>query len=125
MNSKLQNTCSKKALIIKFCITILTTFIILSISCITLGIMKKAEYEEYARTVENPNITTVIGPLLLNGPAFTFLIALIVSIISKIFIKKNQQMRKIICFVPLYVCLLTIPTWFLIFKICNVFNITF
>lgn len=125
MNSKPQNTSNQKTGIVKFCITILIIFIILSISCITLGLMKKKEYEEYARTVENANITTVIGPLFLNGPAVTFAIAVIVAITSKMFMKKDLQMRKVICFAPVYVLLLTVPTWFFILKICNIFNITF
>jgi magnesium-transporting ATPase (P-type) len=97
--------------ILKFIIALFITFLILTLFCITQGLLKIREYEEYALNIENANITTVIGPLIFTGPFYVFCISLIISFVSRFFKQIDTQTKKILKYVPLYVIILIIPTW--------------
>lgn len=100
----------RKAYLINFLILILL-FITITILCITEGWLKLSEYEEYARTVENPNITTVMGPVLLIGPAYTFLGTLSISFIMKFIKHIDWRIKGVLKKLPIFVTLFTIPAW--------------
>lgn len=100
----------RKAYLINFSILILL-FITITILCITEGWLKLSEYEEYARTVENPNITTVMGPVLLIGPAYTFLGTLSISFIMKFIKHIDWRIKEVLKKLPIFVTLFTIPAW--------------
>ena len=78
-------TSKRNRIIIIFCI-LLTLFITIIILTITEGFMKREEIEEYAITVENANITTVLGPLMFTGSTYTFIETCFISF-ATIFIK--------------------------------------
>lgn len=100
----------RKAYLINFSILILL-LITITILCITEGWLKLSEYEEYARTVENPNITTIMGPVLLIGPAYTFLGTLSISFIMKFIKHIDWRIKGVLKKLPIFVTLFTIPAW--------------
>ena len=100
----------RKAYLINFSILILL-FITITTLCITEGWLKLSEYEEYARTVENSNITTIMGPVLLIGPAYTFLGTLSISFIMKFIKHIDWRIKGVLKKLPIFVTLFTIPAW--------------
>ena len=101
-------TSKRNRIIIIFCI-LLTLFIAIIILTITEGFMKREEIEEYAITVENANITTVLGPLMFTGSTYTFIGTCFISF-ATIFIKNmNLTVKKMLKLSPIFVILFTLP----------------
>ena len=113
---------NKKINLIRFLI-VLTQFIILTALCITEGFLKVDEYAEYARTVENANITTVLGQMMFTGPVYAFIGAIVIYIASKFIKKINPQIKKTLQFLPIGVMLLTLPALLLSSYIVEIFNL--
>ena len=91
---------------------LITLFIVMIILNITEGFLKIDEHEQYAATVENANITTVMGPVLFIGATYTFMGTCVISF-AFIFIKKIDSTIKIVIqLLPLFTISFTIPALF-------------
>lgn len=102
---------------------LLNTFIIITFLTITEGFLKIEEHTEYVTNIENANIAMMIGIVMFLGSTYTFLVASVISIIT-VFIKKiDSKIRKTILFLPLFVCIFTLPACFWANYIVQKFNL--
>lgn len=112
---------SKRNLIIF--LILLITFVSIVLLTITEGFMKIEEHEEYIINIENANIAMMIGLVMFLGSTYTFLGTSVISIIT-LFIKKiDTKIRKTIIFLPLFVCLFTLPACYIASCIVQKFNL--
>lgn len=101
------NSINKRKIIIFFILLLL--FITLIILSITQGYMRIEEYEEYAMTVENASIMTVLGPLMFMGSTYAFIGTCIISFISTLVKKIDLKIKRTLQLLPIFVVIFTLP----------------
>ena len=111
----------RKRIIIIFSLLLILFLSIIALT-ITEGFMKIEKYEELARTVENANITTVLGPLMFTGSTYIFIGTCFISLVT-IFMKKiDLKIKRILKLSPVFVILFTLPAVLCAFYIVQWFH---
>ena len=105
----IHKTNNKRKIYMRNFFILLILFNVLILLTITEGYMKIHEYEEYARTVNNANITTVLGPLMFTGSTYVFIGTCIISFMAKFIKNVDTDLRKILKKLPIFSILFTIP----------------
>lgn len=104
-------------------IILVMLFITIIILNISEGYMKIDEHMEYARQIENANITAIIAPLMLLGATYTFLGTCMISIIMTFVKKIDLKIKRTIQCLPIYVIMFCLPASLATHYIVQIFNI--